>query len=47
MSNFEKEYLSIVVGQFKHFKERAEKGIHQLSEVNYTGNRRKSQIALQ
>lgn len=32
MSNFEKEYLSIVIGQFKHFKERAEKGINQLSE---------------
>lgn len=32
MGNFEKEYLTIVIGQFKHFKERAEKGIQQLSE---------------
>ncbi|MGE7875082.1 DUF1572 family protein [Bacillus paramycoides] len=32
MSNFEKEYLTIAIGQFKHFKERAEKGIQQLSE---------------
>lgn len=33
MSNYEKEYLTIAIGQFKHFKERAEKGIEQLSEV--------------
>ena len=33
MSNYEKEYLTIAIGQFKHFKERAEKGIQQLSEV--------------
>lgn len=32
MSNYEKEYLSIAIEQFKHFKERAEKGIQQLSE---------------
>lgn len=32
MSNYDKEYLSIAIGQFKHFKERAEKGIQQLSE---------------
>lgn len=32
VSNFEKDYLSIVMQQFKHFKERAEKGIQQLSE---------------
>ncbi len=32
LSSFEKEYLSIIIGQLKHFKERAEKGIHQLSE---------------
>ncbi|MBM7602583.1 hypothetical protein JOC75_000553 [Metabacillus crassostreae] len=32
MSNFEKEYLTIAIGQFKHFKDRAEKGIQQLSE---------------
>ncbi|WP_249872855.1 DUF1572 family protein [Oceanobacillus saliphilus] len=32
MSNFEKEYLAIAIKQFKHFKERAEKGIQQLSE---------------
>lgn len=32
MSNSDKEYLSIALGQFKHFKERAEKGIQQLSE---------------
>lgn len=32
MSNYDKEYLSIALGQFKHFKERAEKAIQQLSE---------------
>lgn len=32
MRNFEKEYLAIAIGQFKHMKERAEKGIQQLSE---------------
>lgn len=32
MSNFENDYLKIVLNQFKHFKERAEKGIQQLSE---------------
>jgi hypothetical protein len=30
--NIEKEYLSIVIRQFKNLKERAEKGIQQLSE---------------
>ena len=28
----EEEYLTIVIGQFKHFKERAEQGIQQLTE---------------
>lgn len=32
MSDFEEGYLSIVTEQFKHFKERAELGIQQLSE---------------
>lgn len=32
MTNIEREYLTIVIGQFKHFKERADQGIHQLSE---------------
>jgi hypothetical protein len=32
LRNLEKEYLTIAIGQFKHFKERAEKGIQQLSE---------------
>ncbi|MGD6900065.1 DUF1572 family protein [Bacillus infantis] len=32
MKSFEQEYLTIVNEQFKHFKERAEKGIQQLSE---------------
>ncbi len=32
MSDFETNYLSIVINQFKHFKERAELGIQQLSE---------------
>lgn len=32
MSNYDKQYLTIAIGQFKHFKERAEKGIQQLSE---------------
>ncbi|MGM0789769.1 MAG: DUF1572 family protein [Bacillota bacterium] len=32
MKSFEQEYLTIVIEQFKHFKERAEKGIQQLSE---------------
>ncbi|KAB2334429.1 DUF1572 domain-containing protein [Cytobacillus depressus] len=35
MSNFEKEFLIIAIGQFKHFKERAEKGIQQLSEKEF------------
>ncbi|PLR85802.1 MULTISPECIES: DUF1572 family protein [Bacillus] len=33
MNNFEQEYLSITINQFKHFKERAEKAFSQLSEV--------------
>ncbi|KMM37946.1 DUF1572 family protein [Guptibacillus hwajinpoensis] len=32
MSNVEEEYLSILVQQFRHFKERAELGIKQLTE---------------
>jgi uncharacterized damage-inducible protein DinB len=32
LGSFEKEYLTILIRQFKHFKERAEKGIQQLSE---------------
>ncbi|WP_240793440.1 DUF1572 family protein [Psychrobacillus vulpis] len=32
MSHFEKEYLSIIIQQFSHFKQRAELGIEQLSE---------------
>lgn len=32
MSNIEKDYLTIAIGQFKHFKERAERGIKQLSD---------------
>jgi uncharacterized damage-inducible protein DinB len=32
LSTFEKDYLTIAIGQFKHFKERAEKGIKQLSD---------------
>jgi len=32
LSNLEKEYLSIVIQQFRHYKERAEKAIEQLSE---------------
>ena len=28
----EKEYLSIIIQQFQHFKTRAEQGIHQMSE---------------
>jgi uncharacterized damage-inducible protein DinB len=32
LSSFESEYLKIAIGQFKHFKERAEMGIKQLSD---------------
>ena len=32
MSCMEMKYLEIIKEQFKHFKERAEKGIQQLSE---------------
>ncbi len=32
MRNFEEEYLTLAIGQFKHFKERAEKGIQQITE---------------
>lgn len=32
MNQLEKEYLSIVTQQFRHFKERAEKAFKQLSE---------------
>jgi uncharacterized damage-inducible protein DinB len=32
LSSFEREYLKIVIRQFKHFKERAEMGIKQLSD---------------
>jgi hypothetical protein len=32
LNKFEREYLTIAIEQFKHFKERAEKGIQQLSE---------------
>lgn len=32
MNNFEQEYLSTVIKQFKHFKERAEKAFKHLLE---------------
>ncbi|MGV3465172.1 MAG: DUF1572 family protein [Heyndrickxia sp.] len=32
MRQFENEYLAIVIQQFSHFKERAEKGLNQLTE---------------
>lgn len=33
MNNYESAYLTIAIQQFKHFKERAEKGMQQLSEA--------------
>lgn len=35
MRSFEKEYLSIVIQQFKHFKMRAEKALLQLSDEDF------------
>lgn len=35
MNSFEKEYLSIVIQQFKHFKTRAEKAFLQLSDEDF------------
>ncbi|MFD1739803.1 DUF1572 family protein [Bacillus salitolerans] len=32
MNSFEKEYLTVAIQQFRHFKQRAEKGMKQLSE---------------
>ncbi|MDN4608558.1 DUF1572 family protein [Sporosarcina highlanderae] len=48
MSNFEKEYLAIAIRQFKHFKERAEKGIQQLSddELHYKPSGESNNIAI-
>nr|WP_239454421.1 DUF1572 family protein [Bacillus suaedaesalsae] len=48
MANFEKEYLSIVIGQFRHFKERAELGIAQLSEeeLHWKPNEESNNIAI-
>lgn len=48
MNNFEQDYLTTMIGQFKHFKERAEKGIEQLSteEVNWKPNEESNSIAI-
>lgn len=48
MSNFEKEYLKIAIWQFKHFKERAEKAIKQLSddELHYKPSGESNNIAI-
>lgn len=48
MTNIEQEYLTIAIGQFKHFKERAEQGIHQLSEEElfWSPNEESNSIAI-
>ncbi len=48
LGNFEKQYLSIVIEQFKHFKERAEKAIAQLSEeeLHWKPNEESNNIAI-
>lgn len=48
MSNIEKDYLTIVNWQFKHFKERAEKGISQLTEeeLHWKPNDESNNIAI-
>jgi hypothetical protein len=48
LGNFEKQYLSIVIQQFKHFKERAEKAIAQLSEeeLHWKPNEESNNIAI-
>ena len=45
---FEKEYLTTIIEQFKHFKERAEKGIEQLSEMDlhWKSNEESNSIAI-
>jgi hypothetical protein len=48
LRNIEKEYLTIIIEQFKHFKERAEKGIQQLSEeeLHWKPNEESNSIAI-
>lgn len=48
MFRLEKEYLSIINQQFKHFKERSEKGIQQLSEeeLHWKPNAKSNNIAI-
>lgn len=48
LSNLEKEYLTIIIGQFKHFKDRAEKGMQQLSEeeLHWKPNEESNSIAI-
>ncbi|WP_339147165.1 MULTISPECIES: DUF1572 family protein [unclassified Sutcliffiella] len=48
MNNFEKEYLSIVIQQFKQFKSRAEKALIQLSDedIHWKPNAESNNIAI-
>lgn len=48
MENFEKEYLSIIVQQFRDFKERAEKAMSQLTEeeLHWKPNEESNNIAI-
>ncbi|WP_261134301.1 DUF1572 domain-containing protein [Bacillus sp. Marseille-Q3570] len=48
MNNVEEDYLKIIVGQLKHFKERAEKGILQLSddELHFKPSEESNSIAI-
>ncbi|GAA0484433.1 DUF1572 family protein [Salinibacillus aidingensis] len=48
MRNFEKEYLTLATGQFKHFKERAEKGIQQLTddEIHWKPSEESNSVAI-
>ena len=48
LTNLEKEYLSIVIQQLRHYKERAEKAIAQLSEeeLHWKPNEASNNIAV-
>ncbi|MFD2045486.1 DUF1572 family protein [Ornithinibacillus salinisoli] len=48
MANMEKEYLFVVIQQFRHLKERAEKGISQLTEeeLHWKPNEESNNIAI-
>ena len=47
MRQLEKEYLSIIIQQFEHFKDRAELTFDQLTERNCIGNPTKNRTVSQ